>query len=321
MVSFDPIASDFNVTKISETRSGNFYAGLSGSLWHFVWASTTADNATDNLIHHSVNQFFIPRFLFAEELQRQLNFVSLTKKQPSGPGDSLAKESSEKNQVYSSGSIWGDFAVGVTQDDQIFLVNSEKGYAYGLGEASDWARDDLNLFECARTEVIREVDYYCLSVGSTNGGLPISHPSRRLIEAVAFERQVYGQLDPVNVFELFSAFCTLVDSPLSRDFGIDYVNLLISEQLSLSADDAPEWLEDLFMDLQDAIFDGRRFWGGEGTMQLKDSMPFVIGGFKKLSDVQRCQLVLFRDLHSSLPLISLAVVVGMPRVSRRPAGC
>ena len=72
-----------------------------------------------------------------------------------------------------------------------------------------------------------------------------------------------------------------------------------------------DWLEDLFMAVQDAIFDGQRIWGRDETINTDDAMLFVVEGFKKLSDVQRCQLVLLRDLHSPLPFISLAVVVGM----------
>ena len=308
--SFDPIPSDFSVTKISDARGNRFYAGFSGGLWHFVWANTTAGE-TRNHFHHSINQAFIPRFLFAKELQRQLDFVSLAKKQGTSVDNESGQLRSEENEIFSSGAIWGVLSVGVTKDDKIFLVQTEKGYCYPLGEASDWARNDLALLRNARAQVLSENDVFFLTAGQTHGGLPISYPSQSLIEAIAFEHEVYGELDPVNVFELFYAFCTLVDSPLSRSFEKDYVKLLVNEQGSFSAEDAPDWLEDLFMALQDAIFDGQRIWGSDGTINPDDSMLFVVEGFKKLSDVQRCQLVLLRDLHSPLPFISLAVVVGM----------
>jgi len=308
--SFDPIPSDFSVTKISDARGNKFYAGFSGGLWHFVWANATLDE-TGNHFHHSISQAFIPRFLFADELQRQLDFVSLAKEK----GSSVDKESgqlqSEENEVFSSGAIWDVFSVGVTKDDQIFLVQAEKGYVYPMGEASDWARNDLALLRNARAQVLSEDDVFFLAAGQTHGGLSISYPSQSMIEAISFEHEVYGELDPVNFFELFSAFCTLVDSPLSRSFEKDYVKLLVNEQGSLLAEDAPDWLEDLFMAVQDAIFDGQRIWGRDETINTDDAMLFVVEGFKKLSDVQRCQLVLLRDLHSPLPFISLAVVVGM----------
>jgi hypothetical protein len=307
---FDPIPSDFRVTKVSDAGGNKFYAGFSGGLWHFVWANATVDE-TGNQFHHSINQAFIPRFLFAGELQRQLDFASSAKEEGTSVDHKSDQVRSDENQVFASEAIWGVFSVGVTKSDQIFLVHTEKGYVYPLGEASDWARNDLDLLRNARAKVLNEGDIFFLAAGKTHGGLPISYPSQRMIEAISFEREVYGKLDPVNFFELFSAFCTLVDSPFSRSFEEDYVKLLVDEQGSLLAEDAPVWLADLFMDLQDAVFDGHRIWGGDGTIHSTDAVLFVSEGLKKLSDVQRCQLVLLRDLHSPLPFISLAVVVGM----------
>ena len=277
----------------------------------FVWANVSVDHDSDNHIHHSINQVFFPRFLFAEELQRQLNFVETRKHKAANISDQFDPNSKEKSEVFFSGPIWGDYGVGVTEDDQIFLVSSEAGYVYNLSDVSGWARDDLNRWHRAKTEVLCDENNFYLAVGSTHRGNQISHPSRRLIEAIAFERHVYGQLDPVNVFELFSAFCTLVDSPLSSEFQSDYINLLIKEQQSLSAADAPQWLGDLIIALQDAIFEDHYLWGDNVEIISDSEMPFVVKGFQKLSNVQRCQMVLIRDLHSALPFIALAVVVGM----------
>lgn len=311
MTSFDPIPTDFIVTQISESKSGRFYAGLTGSLWHFVWANVSVELDSDNHTHHSINQVFFPRFLFAEELQRQLDFVEMRKHKFASSSDQLDPTSEDKNEVFFSGPIWGDYGVGVTEDYQIFLVSSDAGYVYNLGDVSDLARDDLNRWHRAKTEVLSDGNNYYLAAGSTHRGNQISHSSRRLIEAIAFERHVYGQLDPVNVFDLFSAFCTLVDSSLSREFPSDYISLLIEEQESLSSANAPKWLSDLILALQDAIFDGHYLWGDDVEIISDSEMPYVVKGFEKLSNAQRCQMVLIRDLHSALPFVALALVVGM----------
>ncbi len=111
MTSFDPIPTDFNVTQISESQRGKFYAGLKGAHWHFVWVNLSVDRESDNLTHHSINQVFFPRFLFAEELQRQFDFVETRKHKVANSSDQFDLNSREKNEVFFSGPILGDYGV------------------------------------------------------------------------------------------------------------------------------------------------------------------------------------------------------------------
>lgn len=292
----DFICSDFEVEKLFSRSGLSMYGAQKGGLWHFLWVSQA--EGEDGSIDFSISQLHLPRYLLATALNRQLNFVAL-----------LGDAGGDAQTLHTTELGWDGWSLGVTVDLEVMLV-TKAGQTYSLYEAFDQMQIDLQLLTEARPQVSIENDQYVLPDMLTNGGNPVASGSKELIEAIAFERLVYGYLDPVQIFELFSAFCTLVDSPLSNNFPASYIARLVEEQQSIDIDEVSETIRDLFRYVQEDRLDGAKVWGADLDPADDDLIPKLKSELAKLTDVQRCQFVLLRDLHHVVMLFGLAFVYG-----------
>jgi hypothetical protein len=293
---FDPIPHDFGVEPVFSGPKLSMYAAQKGGLWHFVWASVATDDGWNNF---SIRQLHVPRYLVAEALERQLEFIRLA-----------AAESGDPRAVHVSDLDWQEWGVGVTNNQQVFLTHSANGYAYPLGDLSTLIADDIALMQEARKAVRHGGDGYFLPDVFTPHGNAASTESKRLLEAIAFERLIHGSLDAQTRFELFSAYATLVDSPICREPTLNYVSDCIRDQRAIDFSDVPDDLGELFLTVQDELFNGARIWGPKVDGVDDDAVNEVLEAFKSLSDVQRCQFGLLRQLHNVVLLFGLARVTG-----------
>lgn len=293
----DFICSDFGVEKLFSRSGLSMYGAQKGELWHFLWVSK--EESDDGSLDFLISQLHIPRYLLATALERQLNFV-----------EQLGDAAGGAQTLHATAIGWDGWSLGVTVDHEVLLVAEKTNKTYTLREVFDELQGDLELLAKSRDQVAIENGQYVLSDELTNGGNPVASGSKELIEAIAFERLVYGYLDPVQIFELFSAFCTLVDSPLSNNFPASYIARLVEEQQSIDIDEVSETIRDLFRYVQEDRLDGAKVWGADLDPTDDDLIPKLKSELDKLTDVQRCQFVLLRDLHHVVMLFGLAFVYG-----------
>jgi len=296
---FDPIEDDFDVQKIFENTKVSFYAAARGGLWHFVWAHRNIeDGLSPNFSNFSISQVHIPRYSLAAELKARLQFISLIVPNGSNSEDLLVGEE-----------FWPGFLVGVTSDRNILLVTS-KGFAYPLHSVASIAIDDIAMLDAASNAVMEDNGDFFLPSVLTNAGNRVSHKSKKLVDAVSFERELHKELDPVNRFEIFSAFCTLIDSPLSRKLPRTYVECIIREQQSIDVEDVRYEVAELLLQIQGAILPTAPVLGADEDVLLETLIEAASDMLGRLSDSQRCSYVLLRDLHQALLLINVAAVTG-----------
>jgi hypothetical protein len=296
---FDPIEDDFDVKKISESDMVSFYAATKGGLWHFVWSHRDfEDPRGQNLSNYSINQAYIPRYSLAAELKERLEFISL-----------IGDEEIDSENVLVGDEFWPGFFVGVTSDKRVMLVTTA-GYVYPLHSAALIAIGDIARLEAASAAVMEDDGAFVLPSVLTNAGNRVSYKNKRLVDAVSFERELHSELDPVNRFEIFSAFCTLVDSSLSRNLPKSYVERIVHEQKHINVEDVGDEVAQLLLQIQNTIFPTSPVLGDEDDVSSDTLTGAVSDTLGSLNDAQRCQFVLLRDLHQALFLINLAAVTG-----------
>lgn len=297
-VSFsEQVEVDFGVPNVFGGNGFSFHAGVKEGVWHFVWASR-ADDDSDDELNFSIRQVHIPRYSFAAELELRFEFL-----------DSISSDEISEDQVLIGDEFWPGFCVGVASDRSVMLVSTQ-GAIYPLESATSIALDDILRLRNARKAVVQEDGLFVLPEFRTNAGNPVSHIGRHLMEAIAFEHELHGELDPVNRFEIFSAFCTLVDSPLSRNLSRNYAARIILDQQGIAVEEIREDILELLLGIQEEMLPGTPVLGAGDDSTLDGQVAAVQAVLKSFSDAQRCQYVLLRDLHGALLLIGLAAVSG-----------
>jgi hypothetical protein len=296
---FDPIEGDFEVDKVWEGETLSMYAAPKGGLLHFVFVTRIQSNGLDNLHDFSVYQAHIPRYVLAAAAERLLEF-----------GSFLDAGDVPENTVHTAGPFWQDWSLGCTRDLTLMLLKeSWQAGACPLGAIEAVVRDDIAALREARQSVNSQGEDYSLPGRRTHGGNPVVARSKALIEAIAFEEHLHGALDPVNLFEVFSAYCTLADSPLCSTLQQSYCDQVLSEQGSVPFEDVEEDIGEFLDSLQRDLFGGAAVWGPDALPE-QEARAVSRRTIEALDNVQRCQFVLMRDLHRTLLILGLGVALG-----------
>ena len=172
------IPNDFDVDLIYKAKCSALFSAKRKFHWQFVRAtSETIDGFTNN----DIAQRHIPRFVMCEVIHSLKSF------------DDIARDKHNKGMPITS--YEGD-QVGMYSVDKgrynIDLIQTPKGLPKDFSKRLE---EDLPVFEFAKSKVKFENDLYVLPRSKSYTKKPVASKSRRLIEAIAFERETCKKLD------------------------------------------------------------------------------------------------------------------------------
>ena len=283
------IESDFNVLRVFEAEDRTFFLARRPDHWHLVVHMTEADGAS------TLTQRYIPRYAAAKAVS-----------------DLLAASAADQEPTITPSSRYAGIAL-VGKNQLIFVEPVESGALHK--SVFDAFAEDIEILNRASLAVTHHEEHWSLPNTLTHSNNPVSHPSRPLIEAIAFERESRGHLDPGN-FGIYSAFCTWRDFidgvPGKAEFlGRSSLTELLSNDLEGLFNDA-YWAD--LGELQRSIF-GRVLFSPQHTYDLDDVLNCFEPVFSGLTSVKAAQYCLLNGMQSGGPLHPLAYVLGIQDIA------
>lgn len=260
------ITGDFEVEPVHINKESALYVAQREKVWHFV--RHTEQNG--RLI---IDQFHFPRYEVAKEIQ--------------GLGAGLEGNCSEAIDALSRKRC----GESILQSDELPV------------EVNRQMRRDVEHLASAQSRIQFENGEFTVSEVVTHAGHAVQHACRELIEAIQFELEVYGELDPRS-FGVYSAFCTYRDfihgkgSPLARAEG------LVDGQLEYAPEEINQQYVDLAEQIQEACL-GKIFWGRDVEVNRDEFVANVHATLNQFSELQQTQFVLASGMQNDglfLPL-------------------
>ncbi|MCC7279216.1 MAG: hypothetical protein IT487_13000 [Chromatiaceae bacterium] len=242
-----------------------------------------------------ITQRHIPRYLMVEAIDSLKRFDDLTGKRSNGVHlvDSLSQ------------------AIGICSINKgiygIDIFQSPGGFPK---EFCRLLEEDIPLLEAARKKVKADGDLYLLPKAKSYKKFPVAAPAKRLIEAIAFEREYRKKLDP-HKFGIYSAFCTWRDFCYGAEITIDMIEGFVDRQFVFDADD---FEDDEFLDLALAVQTkllSMPIWGKGIQVSRDEAVPILAEGMAKLTSIQRAQFYLMNGMHAGGLFLPLAQVLGL----------
>lgn len=260
------ITRDFDADPVYISAESALYVAKREKVWHFVRHS----EQSGRLI---IDQFHFPRYEVAKEIQ--------------GLGAALKGNCSEAIDALSRKRC-GD---GILHGDEL------------PDEVHKQLRQDLEMLVAAQSRVLVENGEFTVPDVVTHAGHAVKHECREFMEAVQFELEVNGELDPRN-FGVYSAYCTYRDfihgkgSPLERAEG------LVDGQLEYAPEEINEQYVDLAEQIQEACL-RKVFWGRDVEVNRDEFVANVHATLNQFSELQQTQFVLASGMQNDglfLPL-------------------
>jgi len=278
------IEADFDVSVVYEKNDAALFAALYEHVWHFVrWIGRDGEN--------QVHQCHIPRYSMALAAR---HLLQMNETRPVGmQSQPLCTNLNQATLL----------CIRAQNQFDIDLLMTDEGLPPMLLKD---ILTDVESIEVAGEAVVRNAEgLYLLPGEQTYKGAPVMHASRALIEAVAFERRVRGELDATGTFGLYSAFCTMVDYPMESDVWIQELAALVDQQRQF---DPASFPEDVLNGISDAQRDvmNRPIWGFDNVMAEEDALGIVLDGMKTLSAAERAQVMLLGGMQDSGLLLPMA---------------
>ncbi len=266
------IQRDFEVDiLLNEDGNALFYARRP-KVWHFISYVYDDDN------YRSINQIHIPRYEIAE-------FV-----------DSLMKNNSLRASEVFAGHSWKELLIDVLKRKGSFLEELS---------------EDVSLLNLSREKIEKKGEVYVLPEERTYKSNYVQDKSRRLIEAISFEKDLKGLLDAED-FEVYSAFCTYVDFVKDQNFlSNERIISLVQGQLEYLAEDLPANYVSLVETIQKQLMTGF-IWKRNYSIPAHEAAEILKGAMSKLSDIQLAQFCLMSGMHNDglfLPFGTAAKIV------------
>lgn len=168
---------------------------------------------------------------------------------------------------------------------------------------------DVEVLERAASQIKHTGGVYVLPRHRTSSKKPVASDSLKLIEAIAFEKEVRGRLN-YREFGVYSAFCTLVDFCMDKPVALSEVREHVEGQFSYDPAEIGEEFRSLAMNVQSKLFE-RPFWGLGIQVGVDDAIASLANVMERLSSVQRAQFVLMNGMHGAGLFLPLAVVSGI----------
>lgn len=277
------IESDFNVSSVFEAEDRAFFLARRPDHWHVVLYMTGADGAS------SLTQRYVPRYAMAK-----------------AACDLLAASANNEGPKVTPSSRYAGIAL-VGSGQLMFIEPVESGALHK--SVLDAFAEDIETLNRASLAVAHQEGQWSLPNTLTHSKNPVSHPSRLLIEAIAFERESRGHLDPGS-FGIYSAFCTWRDfidgvPGKAESLGRSSLTELLSNDLESFFDDT-YWAD--LCEVQRSIV-GRVLFSPQHTYDLNTVLNCFEPVFADLTSVKAAQYCLLNGMQSGGPLHPLAYIL------------
>lgn len=283
------IESDFNVLRVFEAEDRTFFLARRPDHWHLVVHMTAADGAP------TLTQRYVPRYAMAK-----------------AACDLAAASATDEGPKVTHSSRYAGIAL-VVSGQLMFTQPAESGAL--RQSVFDAFAEDIDILNRASMAITQREGSWNLPNTLTHSNNPVSHPSRLLIEAIAFERESRGHLDPGN-FGIYSAFCTWRDfidgvPGKAESLGRSTLTELLINDLESLFDDA-YWAD--LCEVQRTIV-GRVLFSPQHTYDLDAVLNRFEPVFAVLTSVKAAQYCLLNGMQSGGPLHPLAYVLGIQDIA------
>ncbi len=287
------IPSDFDVDLILRTKNKALFAAKRKFYWHFVRATSETN---DGYTHNDIVQRHIPRFLMCEVISSLRKF------------DELVRDDTNKGLALSSYEmeLVGMYSVDLGRYN-ITLSPTPEGLP---NEFCEFLEEDLPVFELAKSKVKFEDDLYVLPRAKSYTKKPVASKSRRLIEAIAFERETIKKLN-ARQFGIYSAFCTWKDFCEDVIKERHFYEVLVDGQFEYDAEefDYGDFM-DLALNVQNELLD-KPIWGTGIKVDRDEAVDILAKGMSQLTSIQLAQFNLMNGMHQGGLFLPLAQILGL----------
>lgn len=290
------IPTDFDVELLYKTDDGSLFGAKRKDVWHFVKTTINVENSDENYTDISISQQHIPRYMMADAIKSLIDFNELTR-HSDHLEMAIATPESDPIAVYSRGKNIYDLSFFPTENGlpKDFIQQVE---------------EDIAILELAKSKVEYVNGEYVLPNAKSHTGLPVAAEFRRLIEAIAFEKECRKKLDP-RKFGIYSAFCTWKDFTEGKEFDKDIVEEAVVGQLEYDADayDYGDFMP-VAMAVQERLFENP-IWGAGIAIDANEAVEIVYEGIQDLTSIQWAQWQLMNGMHEGGLFLPLAQVLGL----------
>jgi hypothetical protein len=285
------IPCDFSVEAVYVDDHRGLFAAQRPDVVHFVEA--IIKKREDGHYQTNISQDHIPRFLLAEAIHSQNEFYRLMREE-SNHGMPLATAECDELGLYSRGT--GIFDV--------------QGYETPSGLPKNLWQSDVEAYKISKAKVKYADGLYELPRSKSYTGKPVTSEARRLIEAIAFEREVSKKLNPRR-FGIYSALCTWKDFCEDVIKPRSFFEELVDDQLIYDAngDDYGPFM-DIAIHAQDTLL-SKRIWGKGISVDKDEATNILQDGFSRLTSIQLAQFTLMNGMHATGLFLPLAKVLGL----------
>lgn len=288
------VPNDFDVNLIDFFKGGALFAKKRKMIWHFVKEySNSSENDVDDLDDKKILQRHVPRFSICERINFLRN-LSISETKPS-----LDKQN--------AGDTNPETSIYLTSNNNYGMILNDHPHDFDKG-FSKLLNKDMAIYETACAKVEFSNGLYVLPQAESYTNKPVASKSKRLIEAISFERESTGKLDATK-FGIYSAFCTWKDfiegKPKSRSFYEDHVD----GQLSYDADQGSYGtFMDIAMAVQNRMLE-KPMWGKSIQCDRDEAVSMIQRAMDKLSSIQMAQFTLMNGMHSAGLFFPLAQIL------------
>ena len=301
------IANDFNVELICKNNENeSFFAIRRKDVWHFV-KSLTSHNEEEGItqINTQITQKHIPRYLVAEAIDSLIDFNKIFRCEHT---KNVPISTDESKEI-------GIFSCGKNSYD-ISLIKTKKGLPK---EFCKLLEEDVEIYKLAKDKVKLKDGLYYLPRAKSYNKHQVASSSKRLIEAISFEREYKKRLD-AHKFGIYSAFCTWRDYCFETEwrefcFETEEHRSMIEDLVDIQFEfNAEEIHFDPFLQVASAVQDQllrKSIWGKGISISRDEAVEILAEGFGKLSTIQKAQFVLINGMHQGGLFLSLAQVLGL----------
>ncbi len=259
-------------------------------VWHFVAA--TQEGAAGDIRRIAISQWHLPQFSVAEA--------------------AAALRAGRGNKIPGGRShdVGAGFAVGSDdRGDLYWLPPTTAGRPLGVSrEMTESIEADLRRLHAAQSRVTATESGFTYDGIQTPAGHQVRHHSRRLVEAIAFEKELLPKLRAEN-FGIYSAYCTSRDGEFPEQMPEDLMHDLVASQWSNASEDVSDEVMQLFLETQRRLL-REPIWGDGVDISRAEAARILGEGMRKLPLEKRVQFVLLEGMHGAGLFLQLAVLAG-----------
>jgi hypothetical protein len=257
-------------------------------VWHFVGSEPDGDQTCGR--RTGIRQWHVPRFAVAEAVEQVRR----------GHGKKVEGGLLRK--------VGAGFAIGMNAEGIVhWCPSTRSGRPVPISPAMLSIIDaDSSLLNTARSHVGETNSGFTYDGIRTAAGHKIRHESRRLVEAIAFERETLPEIEASN-FGIYSAFCTYRDFDMPTEMPADLMLSLVGSQCLYDTGDVTAEIMDLFLDAQRRLL-SQPIWGTGIDVPQSEAALILGEAMRKLPIEQRVQFVLMNGMHEAGLFLPLAVL-------------